>query len=549
MLLLLTGSSGTGLNSSITEAASASDTPSAALTGLVSSITEAASASDSSSAVMSAAASITEAATATESSSAVGAGSFSASITEAASATEVESLSGFGVSIAEAGTATESETGAMAATASQTDAGTATATQNVNPTGAVVEAASAADASFTSRFLIDTRSFNNRYRDNMNGAGVDQYALPYTAGGSPVRNPEINGGFTTLLYDPAADPMFSFTPVDALSGNGILWNNSASGTSAQPTIPLKNGLTFPMDTGFEGVRGYYTSNGQYGGDFPPTSPNAAVQILITSQQGAVVGGAGPSVFELDLYNKTTSSTYTDEDGNIINIPAGPSLVIKSNNRTSQFGGTAQVGIRAVSLVGQGWAEDSVTTIDVWLTLVNDPNPLTGMYIQGNYKTSGGASGQTQAITLKNDPGLFMTESTQIGLNIGVDAFWINRASAADFIGTPLVGFKPLTVSFTDLSFPLPDTWSWSFGDGNTSTAQNPINLYANAGVYTVSLTVSQSSVPATVTKVAYVTVLDTGGGGGGGGGGGSVVKPPRYLIPPPPVLPVAYIIEVDEKFS
>ena len=37
------------------------------------------------------------------------------------------------------------------------------------------------------------------------------------------------------------------------------------------------------------------------------------------------------------------------------------------------------------------------------------------------------------------------------------------------------------------------SWSWNFGDGNTSTLQNPINSYATAGIYNVSLTTTNSA--------------------------------------------------------
>ncbi len=44
------------------------------------------------------------------------------------------------------------------------------------------------------------------------------------------------------------------------------------------------------------------------------------------------------------------------------------------------------------------------------------------------------------------------------------------------------------VNFSDASNGFPNSWSWDFGDGNTSTAQNPEHTYAAAGNYTVSLT-------------------------------------------------------------
>jgi PKD repeat protein len=46
-----------------------------------------------------------------------------------------------------------------------------------------------------------------------------------------------------------------------------------------------------------------------------------------------------------------------------------------------------------------------------------------------------------------------------------------------------------TVSFTDLSTNATG-WSWDFGDGNTSTDQNPVHTYSPIGNYTVTLTVN-----------------------------------------------------------
>lgn len=52
------------------------------------------------------------------------------------------------------------------------------------------------------------------------------------------------------------------------------------------------------------------------------------------------------------------------------------------------------------------------------------------------------------------------------------------------------GITPLTVRFTDRSRDNPTEYLWNFGDGCTSTEQNPIHTYASAGVYTVHLKVS-----------------------------------------------------------
>jgi PKD repeat protein len=53
---------------------------------------------------------------------------------------------------------------------------------------------------------------------------------------------------------------------------------------------------------------------------------------------------------------------------------------------------------------------------------------------------------------------------------------------------------PLTVNFIDESLggSAIESRLWDFGDGNTSTNPNPTHTYAEAGNYTVSLTITRS---------------------------------------------------------
>jgi len=78
---------------------------------------------------------------------------------------------------------------------------------------------------------------------------------------------------------------------------------------------------------------------------------------------------------------------------------------------------------------------------------------------------------------------------------------------ADFVGAPASGYFPLEVSFTDLSSNTPTSWSWTFGDGGTSTVRNPSHTYAAAGSYDVALTATNSVGSDTVTKTGYVQSL------------------------------------------
>lgn len=77
---------------------------------------------------------------------------------------------------------------------------------------------------------------------------------------------------------------------------------------------------------------------------------------------------------------------------------------------------------------------------------------------------------------------------------------------ANFVGSPTSGTVPLTVNFTDQSSGSPTSWSWTFGDGGTSTAQNPSHVYNATGTYTVSLTATNAQGSDGETKTGYITV-------------------------------------------
>jgi len=82
---------------------------------------------------------------------------------------------------------------------------------------------------------------------------------------------------------------------------------------------------------------------------------------------------------------------------------------------------------------------------------------------------------------------------------------------AEFSGTPRSGEAVLCVDFTDESLPwdscVIDEWLWDFGDGESSTEQDPTHCYEDPGMYTVSLTVTDDCDESdTETKLRYIVV-------------------------------------------
>lgn len=78
----------------------------------------------------------------------------------------------------------------------------------------------------------------------------------------------------------------------------------------------------------------------------------------------------------------------------------------------------------------------------------------------------------------------------------------------DFDATPTEVCVGEVVQFNDLSSSSGTitSWTWDFGDGNTSADQNPTHTYANSGDYTVILTAEDGGGAQAEVKVDYITV-------------------------------------------
>lgn len=62
----------------------------------------------------------------------------------------------------------------------------------------------------------------------------------------------------------------------------------------------------------------------------------------------------------------------------------------------------------------------------------------------------------------------------------------------------------LTIQFEDNSFGNVDSWHWDFGDGHSSTEQNPIHTYASEGGYFVTLTIVSGDCSSTISHIVEV---------------------------------------------
>jgi len=89
---------------------------------------------------------------------------------------------------------------------------------------------------------------------------------------------------------------------------------------------------------------------------------------------------------------------------------------------------------------------------------------------------------------------------------------LNRPPLADFTYTPSNPITRDTLTFTDTSTDSDTSiasWFWDFGDGNTSTEQNPKHQYSVRGTYNVTLTVTDSYDGSTDSITKTITVSNS----------------------------------------
>jgi hypothetical protein len=94
----------------------------------------------------------------------------------------------------------------------------------------------------------------------------------------------------------------------------------------------------------------------------------------------------------------------------------------------------------------------------------------------------------------------------------------NPPLEANILYAPNVGSVGESLQFNSSVIPLtgqpPFTYVWKFGDGGTSSAQNPTHTYTKAGSFTYNLTVTDNS-NAKAYQTGEIQVTSEGGGGAG----------------------------------
>lgn len=330
----------------------------------------------------------------------------------------------------------------------------------------------------------------------------------YTAAGTYTVSLTIDNGCmntytSTITVTPGATPVFSAnTPcVGAVTS---FTNSSVGATAYNWTFGDGNSSTAQNPTNTYAAAGSYvvslTVTAGGGGCGGVATQTVVVNPLppVTATSNTICNGAGP-------VNITASgaSTYTWNTGATgSTLSQNPGTTTNYTVTGTDANGCVNTATTSISVISNPTVAITPTTICAGQTgtltvngastyVWSGPNitsATTGTFITAN-------PGTTSTYTVVGTVGSCTATTTGV--------LTVNPMPVPAFVAsTECLG---VATTFTNNSTPAGSTYNWTFGDGNSSTLQNPTNTYASAGTFVASLTVTATG-GCVATTTANVTV-------------------------------------------
>ncbi len=372
------------------------------------------------------------------------------------------------------------------------------------------------------------------------GSSQDQY---------PLMTPDPIADFTYSPANPSTADTIQFVDNSASpQGNITRWNwdfgDGATSTVQHPSHSYADDgsytvvLTIEDDDGATDTMSKTVTVSNVAptasDDAASTDEDSAVWVDVLANDGDTDGSLDPSSVVVTIapgHGSTTVNTSTgaveytpdadyhgvdsfvyrvsDDDGATDTATVTVTVVDVNDPPTASFSCQPSAPSTADLVTFTSTSSDVDGDIVNWTWQMGDGTTLYGEQVSHSYADDGS---YTVTLTVTDDDGATATVSKTVTVS--------NVGPSADFGFTPSSPTTEDTVMFTDQSTDSDGSvvaWSWDFGDGNSSTAQNPSHSYASHGSYTVTLAVEDDD-GATDTVSETVTV--------------SIAAPPETIIEP-----------------
>ncbi|MDF1562624.1 MAG: PKD domain-containing protein [Deltaproteobacteria bacterium] len=234
---------------------------------------------------------------------------------------------------------------------------------------------------------------------------------------------------------------------------------------------------------------------------PMADPSSGRAPLSVQFSVGVQGGVGPYTFEWDFADGNRSSLespthtfaaggqfdvlVTVQDSNLVSASGQVKVTVASDDQpAAALSASPTSGIAPLTVAFEGRATGGNA-------------PLSFSWDFGDGATADRAS----TSHTYQSPGTYTALLTVVDADGDQDSRSVeivvtdNSAPSVSVSANPDKGIAPLTVAFTSSvsGGDAPLSFAWIFGDGSTSTLQNPSHTYATAGTYTAQLTVTDAN--------------------------------------------------------
>ena len=369
------------------------------------------------------------------------------------------------------------------------------------------------------------------------GSDFDMYSGVYPRGGTEIDVSYAINAQSSWAFDPVAQTVSEISFNWGIPISYILYDSGETSLDLTfHTVPSTANLSLG-NTYFWSVR-YKTSNGEWTlwssptsftaittENIPPIADPNGLYAAIEGQE-VVLDGSGSSdadgyivLYEWDINNNGTFDYSTTS-------PVQSHAFMQQGTYTIRLKVTDNLGAtdEATTIVN---ISDTSPTVDFNGSPVNGVAPLTVHFTNNStgydqplhFEWDFDNDGEVDSIA--ESPSYIYTASDTVSIKLTVtdadgstnsltqtDYIIINAQPVATAEASPGIGYAPLTVQFTGSGFDEDGSivsYAWDFGDGTSSSEQNPVHTYAIPNIYVAQLVVTDDQ-GATGEDTVVVTV-------------------------------------------
>ncbi len=265
-------------------------------------------------------------------------------------------------------------------------------------------------------------------------------------------------------------------------------SSATAGTAVSFTVTALNSSSNTV-TGYAGTVHFTSTDGS------AALPSNTKLTNGTGAFSATLNAAGSQTITATVTG-TSSITGTSNAITVASLPATHFTVSAPSSATA---GTA-VSFTVTAL------NSSSNTVTGYAGTVHFTSTDGSAALPANAKLTNGTGTFSATLNAAGSQTITATDTATSSITGTSSGIAVSTSIAAHFSGTPKSGKMPLQVKFSDESIGIIKTWSWNFGNNQTSKARNPSHTYTKAGIYTVELTVKGPGGTNTLAQSNYITV-------------------------------------------